>query len=391
MFHNPLDPEQLLRRHPGGQRRHRGAGLGVDAAAHVPALLRAQGLHGRGARGIARRSGGHQERVDQGRRRIRVRLPAHRDRRAPARAQESRSTRTRGGIRRSRACSSIPKWTSRSRSTSIRPTCASTPTAPRAPAASTSTRPTPRCASRTCPTNIVVQCQNDRSQHRNRAEAMAMLKSKLYELELRKRQERAGEARGLEDRHRLGPPDPLVRARPVAHQGPAHQRRGRQHAGGARRRPRRFHRGEPEAGSVDVRRAAGPRRKPDHRRAPREARSAARARPTRFRTTSAATHSPATCMRHMTARTSEALEANAASRRGRRPHDAQARDGQGELRDAAGHDAAASSSTSRTTTSARPRTMRSSTGTSATSSAPRARCSRRRPASCRSRRPRCAC
>jgi peptide chain release factor 2 len=38
------------------------------------------------------------------------------------------------------------------------------------------------------PTNIVVQCQNDRSQHRNRAEAMALLKSKLYELELRKLQ-----------------------------------------------------------------------------------------------------------------------------------------------------------------------------------------------------------
>jgi peptide chain release factor 2 len=37
------------------------------------------------------------------------------------------------------------------------------------------------------PTNTVVQCQNDRSQHRNRAEAMAMLKAKLYELELRKR------------------------------------------------------------------------------------------------------------------------------------------------------------------------------------------------------------
>jgi peptide chain release factor 2 len=46
------------------------------------------------------------------------------------------------------------------------------------------------------PTNIVVQCQNDRSQHRNRAEAMAMLKSKLYELELRKRQE---EQQKLED------------------------------------------------------------------------------------------------------------------------------------------------------------------------------------------------
>jgi peptide chain release factor 2 len=36
------------------------------------------------------------------------------------------------------------------------------------------------------PTNIVVQSQNDRSQHRNRAECMAMLKSRLYELELRK-------------------------------------------------------------------------------------------------------------------------------------------------------------------------------------------------------------
>ncbi len=46
------------------------------------------------------------------------------------------------------------------------------------------------------PTNIVVQCQNDRSQHRNRAEAMAMLKARLYELELRKRNE---EKQSMED------------------------------------------------------------------------------------------------------------------------------------------------------------------------------------------------
>ncbi len=37
------------------------------------------------------------------------------------------------------------------------------------------------------PTNIVVQCQNDRSQHKNKATAMNQLKAKLYELELQKR------------------------------------------------------------------------------------------------------------------------------------------------------------------------------------------------------------
>ncbi len=46
------------------------------------------------------------------------------------------------------------------------------------------------------PTGIVVQCQSDRSQHRNRAEAMAMLKSRLFELEQRKRNE---EKQAMED------------------------------------------------------------------------------------------------------------------------------------------------------------------------------------------------
>ena len=41
------------------------------------------------------------------------------------------------------------------------------------------------------PTNIVVQCQNDRSQHKNRAAAMSMLKARLYEAELQKREDEA--------------------------------------------------------------------------------------------------------------------------------------------------------------------------------------------------------
>jgi len=41
------------------------------------------------------------------------------------------------------------------------------------------------------PTNIAVVCQNDRSQHRNRAQAWDMLRARLYELELKKREEKA--------------------------------------------------------------------------------------------------------------------------------------------------------------------------------------------------------
>ncbi len=46
------------------------------------------------------------------------------------------------------------------------------------------------------PTNIVVQCQNDRSQHKNKATAMKQLRAKLYEMEL---QERRAKASAVED------------------------------------------------------------------------------------------------------------------------------------------------------------------------------------------------
>jgi peptide chain release factor 2 len=41
------------------------------------------------------------------------------------------------------------------------------------------------------PTNIVVKCQNDRSQHRNRAMAWDMLRAKLFEVEMKRREEKA--------------------------------------------------------------------------------------------------------------------------------------------------------------------------------------------------------
>ena len=46
------------------------------------------------------------------------------------------------------------------------------------------------------PTNVVVQCQNDRSQHKNKASAMKQLKAKLYELEMQKR---SGDQQVVED------------------------------------------------------------------------------------------------------------------------------------------------------------------------------------------------
>ena len=106
------------------------------------------------------------------------------------------------------------------------------------------------------PTNIVVKCQQDRSQHRNRAMAWDMLRAKLFEAEMKKREEKADRRAGRQDRYRLGPPDPLLRAAALSDgEGPAHRRVDLRHRRRARRRSRPVHAGG--AGAEGVRRRAG--------------------------------------------------------------------------------------------------------------------------------------
>ena len=92
------------------------------------------------------------------------------------------------------------------------------------------------------PSGIIVACQTDRSQHRNRATAMGMLKARLYEAELQKREALlSGDGSG-QDGEQLGPPDTQLRPGAVPDgQGPADRRGEGQSRRGAGRRSRRFH------------------------------------------------------------------------------------------------------------------------------------------------------
>ena len=91
------------------------------------------------------------------------------------------------------------------------------------------------------PTGIVVQCQNERSQSSNKAEAMAMLRSKLAELEERKRREEIAARAGRGPGRQLRLADPLLRPAPLHDgQGPPHGLRDGRRQPRPRRRPRRL-------------------------------------------------------------------------------------------------------------------------------------------------------
>jgi hypothetical protein len=237
MFSGEMDPQQRLPGYPGRLRRHRGAGLGRDAAAHVPALGRAARLQDRADRSLAGRSGGAS--------------------RAPPCKFEGEYAfgwlRTETGVH--RLVRKSPFDSGNRRHTSF----ASVFVSPeidddieieinpadlridvyRASGAGGQHVNRTESAVRIThnPTGTVVQCQNDRSQHKNKDQAMKQLRAKLYELEMLKRNADQAGAGGFQVGYRLGQPDPLLCAGPVAHQGSAHRCRDQQHPGGAGRGP----------------------------------------------------------------------------------------------------------------------------------------------------------
>ena len=105
------------------------------------------------------------------------------------------------------------------------------------------------------PTGVVVQCQNDRSQHKNKDRCMKQLKAKLYELEIQKQnaEKQAPSKRPSPTSAGAARSAPTYWMTPVS--GSAHRRRDPQHPVRTRRRLGQVYRSQPEIRPVN--RAAG--------------------------------------------------------------------------------------------------------------------------------------
>ena len=92
------------------------------------------------------------------------------------------------------------------------------------------------------PTGIVVQCQNERSQHKNKAQAMKVLRARLYELAQREHEKKLAEMRGEQRKIDFGSQIRSYTLHPAAaREGPPHRARVGQRRRRAGRRPRRLH------------------------------------------------------------------------------------------------------------------------------------------------------
>ena len=184
--------QQCFRRYPVGCGRHRGAGLGGNAAAHVSALGRSARLQGRDHRGVRRRGRRHQE-CDRSHRGeyaygwLRTETGVHRlVRKSPFDSGNRRHT--------SFASVFVSPEVDDDIDIEIDPSDLRIDVYRASGAGGQHVNRTESAVRIThLPTNTVVQCQNDRSQHKNKATAMKQLKAKLYELELQKRRAEASE------------------------------------------------------------------------------------------------------------------------------------------------------------------------------------------------------
>ncbi len=191
----PRRPAELLPGHPGRRRRHGSAGLGLHAAAPVPQVRRAQGFKAE----VLEESEGEVAGIKSATIKLegeyafgylRTETGVHRlVRKSPFDSSGGRHT--------SFASVFVYPEVDDSFEVEVNPADLRVDTYRASGAGGQHINKTDSAVRLThMPTGIVVQCQNDRSQHRNRAEAMQMLKSKLYELEMRNRM---AEQQKLED------------------------------------------------------------------------------------------------------------------------------------------------------------------------------------------------